>query len=190
MLPAIVLLASFGVLRYVGGLGVPALNNWDMPLRLALFLMFLLTASAHWGKGRPDLIRMVPPAFASAATLVTITGVLEILGAVGLLVPPTTRAAAVCLAVLLVALFPANIRAARERLTLLGRPAPGLALRGALQAMFILALVAVAAHDPPQSPVSSRSARISGSPAARIFRCASPMSYAARQYSTTRASGS
>jgi uncharacterized membrane protein len=144
MVPAIVLLVSFAVLRSAGFLGVTALNNWDMPLRLALFLMFLLTASAHWGRGRPDLIRMVPPAFPAAPAIITITGVLEILGAVGLLIPFTAREAALCLAILLVAIFPANVRAARQKLTILGRPAMGIAVRGSLQLMFIAALCAVA----------------------------------------------
>ncbi len=148
MIPVIVLLASFAVLRLAGSLGVSALDNWNLPLRVALFLMFLLTASAHWGRGRTDLIRMVPPAFPAPATIITITGVLEILGAVGLLIPLTTRAAAICLAILLAAMFPANIRAAREGLTILGRPAPGLAVRGAIQLIFNGALLAVAAFRP------------------------------------------
>jgi uncharacterized membrane protein len=147
MVPFIVLLVSFAALRSVGLLGVTALDNMDLPLRIALCLMFLLTASAHWGKGRPDLVRMVPPAFAHAEALVTITGVLEILGAVGLLVPMTSRLAAICLVILLLALFPANIRAAREHLTILGRPAPGLVLRGAIQLVFLSALVAVAVRQ-------------------------------------------
>ncbi len=146
MAPAIVLLVSFAVLRSVGLLGVSALDNWDRPLRGALFAMFLLTASAHWGRGRPDLLRMVPPAFPSPGTIVTITGILEILGAVGLLIPSTARVAAACLALLLVAMFPANVRAARERLTIMGRPVMGTAARGALQVGFVGALVAVAIH--------------------------------------------
>lgn len=147
MVPFIVLLVSFVALRSVGLLGVTALNNIGLPLRIALFLMFLVGASAHWGKGRADLIRMVPPMFAHAQALVTITGVLEILGAVGLLVPTTSRLAAVCLAILLLALFPANIRAAREQLTILGRPAPGLVVRGAMQLVFFSALVTVAVYQ-------------------------------------------
>jgi uncharacterized membrane protein len=63
---------------------------------------------------------------------------------VGLLIPSTARAAAACLAVLLAAMFPANIRAAREGLTLLGRPAMNAAARGVLQVVFIGALAAVA----------------------------------------------
>jgi uncharacterized membrane protein len=147
MAPAIVLLASFAVLRLAGFLGVSTLDNWNLPLRIALFLMFLLAASAHWGRGRTDLIRMVPPAFPFPAIIITITGVLEILGAVGLLTPRTTRAAAICLAILLVAMFPRNIRAAREHLTMLGRPPTGLVLRSVMQLMFIGALAAVAAFN-------------------------------------------
>jgi len=148
MVPAIVLVAAFAILRLAGFLGVAALGNWNLPLRIALFLMFLLTASAHWGRGRADLIRMVPPAFPAPATIITITGVLEILGAVGLLVPLTARAAAICLAIILAAMFPANIRAAREHLTILGRPAPELMLRSVIQLLFIGALIAVAASEP------------------------------------------
>jgi uncharacterized membrane protein len=146
MVPLFVLLFSFVVLRGAGLLGVTALNNLNLPVRIALFLMFLVTASAHWGRGRADLIRMVPPVFPYAGILVSITGILEILGAVGLLVPFTARLAAVCLAILLVALFPANVRAARQRLMILGRPAPGLLLRAAIQAVFLVALVLVIAQ--------------------------------------------
>ena len=144
MFPAIVLLLSFAVLRCLGLLGVTALDNWDTPLRGALCAMFLLTASAHWGRGRPDLIRMVPPVFPSPGMIVSTTGVLEILGAVGLLIPATARSAATCLAVLLVAMFPANIRAAKERLTILGRPATAIILRGAIQVIFVGALLVIA----------------------------------------------
>ena len=146
MVPAIVLAASFVFLRCAGLLGVRALDNWDLPLRIAFCLMFLLTASAHWGKGRPDLIRMVPARFGNAAAIITITGILEILGAVGLLIPFTAQVAAICLANLLAVMFPANIRAARERITIMGRPATRLAIRAPMQAIFILALVAIAVH--------------------------------------------
>lgn len=146
MIPLLVLLVSFAALRCAGFLGVTIFNNVDLPLRIALCLMFLVTASAHWGRGRADLIRMVPPAFPRAGMLVSITGVLEILGAIGLLVPATVRVAAVCLAILLLALFPANVRAAREHLTILGRPAPGLLVRGAIQAVFLAALIVVIAQ--------------------------------------------
>ncbi len=147
MVPLIVLVISFVVLRCVGFLGVNALDGVDLPLRIALFLMFLVTASAHWGKGRADLIRMVPPVFPHPGILVTVTGILEIAGAIGLIVPLTSRIAALCLAILLLALFPANIRAAREHLTIMGRPTPGLLVRGAIQVVFVSALVAITLHE-------------------------------------------
>jgi uncharacterized membrane protein len=146
MVPLFVLLLSFAVLRCAGFLGVTALNNADLPLRGGLFLMFLVAASAHWGRGRADLIRMVPTALPHASLLVSVTGVLEILGAIGLMLSATARLAAVCLAILLLALFPANVRAARESLTVLGRPAPGILLRGAIQAILLSALIIVIAH--------------------------------------------
>jgi hypothetical protein len=54
----------------------------------------------------------------------------------------TASAAAVCLAVLLIALFAANARAARHRLTIAGEPATALLLRTLLQIVFIVALIA------------------------------------------------
>ena len=77
MIPTLVLLASFIVLQCVGFLGVATLDNWDAPLRIALCLMFLITASAHWGRGRPDLIRMVPSVLPAAGIIVSITGALR-----------------------------------------------------------------------------------------------------------------
>lgn len=87
---------------------------------------------------------MVPSAFPRPNLLVTITGVLEILGALGLFVPETARVACICLALLLIALFPANVRAAHEHLTIGGRPVPGLVVRGFMQLVFIGTLLAAA----------------------------------------------
>ncbi len=141
MLPFYVLVISTLVLRALGAAGVLALESWTFCLRGGLALMFLFTASAHWGKRRGDLVAMVPRVFPRPDLMVCITGVLEILGAVGLLIPATATAAAVCLALLLIALFPANVRAAREKLTIGGRPATPLPLRTLLQLVFIGALI-------------------------------------------------
>src|SRR5262245_2674855 len=81
--------------------------GWWTALRIALAAMFLLTASAHWGKRRADLIRMVPAAFSRPDLLVTITGICEIAGAIGLLIPGLAPIAAIGLALLLIAMFPA-----------------------------------------------------------------------------------
>lgn len=144
MAPLIVLVTSALVFWVLGKAGVTAFQDAGFVLRAALALMFLLAASAHWGKRRPDLIHMVPPSFPRADLLVTITGLLELLGVVGLLWPATARTACFCLAALLIALFPANVYAAHEKLTIGGQPVPGLPVRSLIQIVFIGALVAAA----------------------------------------------
>src|ERR1035441_9501277 len=122
MAPLVVLAALFALLRILGYFQIPVAFGWWTSLRFALVGMFLLTASAHWGRRRPDLIRMVPTAFPRPDLLVTVTGVLEILGAMGLLLTKVAPYAALGLAIMLVAIFPANIHAARQRLTIGDRP--------------------------------------------------------------------
>jgi uncharacterized membrane protein len=142
MVPFIVLIAATLLFRGIGAAGVTLFTNWTWCLRGGLAVMFLLTASAHWGKQRAEMIAMVPSAFRRPDFMVNATGVLEIFGAVGLLIPPIAPTAAAGLAMLLIALFPANIRAARERLTIGGRPATALPLRTLLQLLFLVAVLA------------------------------------------------
>ena len=141
MFPFIVLVISTMLLRGIGVAGVALFNDWTWCLRGGLALMFLFAASAHWGKQRGDLIAMVPRVIPRPDLMVSATGVLEILGAVGLLIPPIAPVAAACLAMLLIALFPANIRAARQGLTIGGRPATVLPLRMLLQLVFLAAVL-------------------------------------------------
>ena len=147
MLPLIIVVTAFAVLRITGAAGVRPLSNWRTCLRWALALMFLVTASGHSGSRRPDLIAMVPPAMPSPEFLVTLTGVLEIAGALGLMIPRTSRLAAACLAVMLVAMFPANVYAAQQGLSIGGRPVTKLPLRTAVQIGLVLASAAIAATD-------------------------------------------
>jgi len=147
VIPFLVLITSTLVFRAIGAAGIAVFERWSVCLRAGLAAMFLLTASAHWGKRRPDLVRMVPAAFSQPDLIVTITGFLEILGAAGLLLPATARAAALCLALLLMAMFPANVSAARRNLTIGGKAATGLPLRTLLQVVFIAALGAAGFAD-------------------------------------------
>lgn len=144
MAPLLVLVVSALAFWLVGRAGVSAFHDPSLVLRAALGVMFLLTASAHWGKRRPDLIRMVPPGFPRPDLLVTITGVLELLGVIGLFVPATARAACICLALLLIVLFPANVYAARQHLTIAGQPVPNLHVRSAIQFVFVATLLIAA----------------------------------------------
>src|SRR5215469_10849035 len=140
MIPFIVLVITTLILRVIGAAGVALLSDWTWCLRGGLALMFLFTASAHWGKRRGDLVAMVPSAFPRPDLMVSATGVLEMLGAVGLLIPAIAPLASAGLALLLISLCPANVRAARECLTIGGRPATALPLRTVLQLVVLVAV--------------------------------------------------
>ncbi|GEB30662.1 MULTISPECIES: DoxX family protein [Brevibacillus] len=141
MVPFYVLVGAFLLFKILGLIGLSYFEGWHSSLQGAVAVMLLLTASAHWGAKRPDLIRMVPPIFPKPGWIVTATGLLEIAGAIGILFPATSQAASIGLAVLLVAMFPANVRAARESLTIGGRPVPKLLLRTVLQFVFLAAVL-------------------------------------------------
>jgi uncharacterized membrane protein len=57
-----------------------------------------------------------------------------------LLLPRTRAAAGLCLILLLIAMFPANVKAARENMMVAGRPATALWLRAPMQVGFIALL--------------------------------------------------
>jgi uncharacterized membrane protein len=144
MAPLIALLLGTIAARSVGWLGVGYVNSWTAAIAVGLAAMFVLTGFAHFAPAlRSDLIAIVPPRLPAPGYLVTITGLLELLGAVGLLLPATRVAAAVCLLVLMLAMFPANVYASRM-------PDPPksmtarLPLRTAIEVVFLVAAVAVA----------------------------------------------
>ena len=144
MIPFAIMLVVMLMSRGVGALGFEPLDSWHAATRVGLAVMFTVTAAAHFGRMRQDLIRMVPPQLPNPGGLVTLTGAAELLGAVGLLVPVTARPAAAGLAMLLVALFPANVYAARAGVMLGGRPATPLRWRLPLQLLWIALLLWVA----------------------------------------------
>jgi len=133
----IVLFVSWLGFRAMGALGVPVLAAWAPSGRYALAVMFLFTGLAHFTKMKHELARMVPSVFPRPLLVIYATGVLEFLGAAGLLLPKFRAEAAFCLIVLLVAIFLANVKAARDRLTLRGKPATALWLRAPMQVFFI-----------------------------------------------------
>lgn len=71
--------------------------------------------------------RIVPAWLPAARALVLISGVFEVLGGVGLLIPRVRRAASYGLVALYLAVFPANINMAVNQITL-GEPIPVWAL--------------------------------------------------------------
>ena len=142
MTPLFVALIGGFVLFRALGFVVPWFADWQHALRAAIGLMFLLTASAHWGKRRPHLVRMVPAGIGHAELFVTLTGFAEIAIAVGLQIPRLAAWSALAAIAMLCAMFPANAKAARERLTILGKPVPTLVPRFLAQLVFVALLAA------------------------------------------------
>lgn len=157
MIPLVVLTASFLILRALGALGLRPFRSTI--LCLALAAMFLLTVSAHFDGKRQDLVRMVPPGFPHPESLVTLTGLAEIAGAIGLLVPRLAPFAAGGLALLLLALFPANVHAAREGLTIGGRPVLPILSRALVQLVFLAAVLAAGFGGRRRGAAVARAAR-------------------------------
>ena len=144
MAPLIALVVGSIAARIAGWLGIGYVSSWTAAIAVGLAAMFVVTGVAHFAPPmRRDLIAIVPPRLPEPGLLVTVTGVLELLGAAGLLLPVTRVAAAVCLLVLMLAMFPANVYASRM-------PNPPksmttrLSLRTATEAVFLAAAVAVA----------------------------------------------
>ena len=140
MAPLITLVVVTAALLVAGAAGIRALRPWPVAVRGGLAAMFTLTGVVHFVWKREELIAMVPPALPAPELLVTVTGVLELAGAVGLLIHRTAPWAAAGLAALLVAMFPANVHAALE-----GTGTP-LLPRTLMQLLFLAAALAVVAH--------------------------------------------
>jgi uncharacterized membrane protein len=101
--------------------GVPGLANWPSRMRLAL-------AAALWFFGTDHLLNidrylpMMPEFVPWPVEMVRFTGLCEIAGGVGLLVPRLRTLAGMMLAIYFVAVFPANIKNAVDGLSVDGLP--------------------------------------------------------------------
>lgn len=76
--------------------------------RILLATLFIFSGAAHFANPKP-FVDIVPPFLPWPLALVWISGVFEIAGGVGLLVPFLRRWAGIGLVALLVAVYPANI---------------------------------------------------------------------------------
>lgn len=98
---------------------------------------------------------IIPPVFPARHLLVLITGVLEILGAIGLFMPPVRRRAALWIAIMMVAIFPANVYAAGQMIG--GLQMPGVPVRLAMQVVYILMALFSGYGLPGHDSASSKS---------------------------------
>lgn len=99
-------------------------NNWSNRkeiLRGILAVAIIIVGITHFI--RPEqYARIVPPELPAPVSLVYISGVFEILGGIGLLIPFVSVAAAWGLIALFIAVFPANINQAIHSIPIEGIP--------------------------------------------------------------------
>ena len=140
MAPLIVLVICWAIFRGLGRVAVPALDSMPKSGRAALAVMFLFTGTTHFTGLKHEYLAMLPAGVPGGLHLIHLTGFLEIAGAFGLLYPPTRRLAAVCLVLLLLAMFPANVNASLQSIPFRGGPPMSLWIRIPIQCVFILGL--------------------------------------------------
>jgi uncharacterized membrane protein len=139
---ALVLVSTFVYILGLGG--VRRFAPWPVALRAGIAVMFTMTGMAHFVGLRHEIIAMVPPWLPAPALLVTVTGVLELCGVVGVLYRPTAGWAAAGLSAMLVAMYPANVHAALHGSSLAFHDL--LIPRTLMQIVFLAATVPVATH--------------------------------------------
>ncbi|MFG3440991.1 hypothetical protein ACGF0J_27385 [Nonomuraea sp. NPDC047897] len=164
----LVLLVALLTFRGLGALGVTRFASWPASAAHALAVMLLMTASAHFVPesvtvmpNHADLVRMVPPFVPFPGVMVYLTGVFELLGAVGLVVAGTRRLAALALVALFVMLLPANVYAALADVPFAGGEVTPLWLRVPEQILYI----AFALWSATRAAAKGRPARDAAGPA-------------------------
>jgi uncharacterized membrane protein len=128
--------------------GLSAFGWLQWALRVIAALPLLASGALHFTR-TALLASMIPPFFPYRPQLVVLTGVLEYAGAIGLLLPAFTRMASACLAVFMIAIFPANVYAAGQ--TVGGLHIPSVPVRLAMQVVYILMLLIAGWGMPRQS---------------------------------------
>lgn len=103
-----------------------------------LLAIVMVGAGANHFFAAQTYIAMVPEALPAPATLVYVSGVAEILGGLGLILPATRRLAAWGLVALYVAVFPANLNMAINHLPLGDHAVPDWALWARLPLQLVL----------------------------------------------------
>jgi uncharacterized membrane protein len=137
MVVLIILVVGTLLARLAGLEGITFLDSWPAATRAGLAFMLLFTGSGHFNSMRHDLARMVPPSIPHAMGMIYFTGVCEITGGLGLLIPATRVAAAIALIVFFLAILPANIYAAKAGVQLRGKAVTPLVWRIPMQVLFI-----------------------------------------------------
>ena len=110
----LLLVAPFLLLTLAGS-WIPALQSASTTrARIGLTLFFAFTGLGHFIRTE-EMSQMLPSSVPYRIELIYLTGVLELLGAVGVWIPRLIRVTGLCLILMLLAVLPANIYSAMNR---------------------------------------------------------------------------
>lgn len=110
MKPLIVLFSSFAIVVAISYLWVGK-PDYDWAGNIAMAAMLLFTAIGHFAFTK-GMAMMLPDFVPFKTNMVYLTGALEVMAAIGLLVPDLRYITAICLMTFFLFLMPANIHAA------------------------------------------------------------------------------
>jgi uncharacterized membrane protein len=134
----LILIVTVAAFFVWGRRGLSSFGWMQWVLRVVVVLPLVVSGIAHFTR-TAMVATIVPPFLPYRTQLVLVSGAMELAGALGLLLPQFTRAASVCLAVLMIAIFPANVYAAGE--VVAGLHMPSVPVRLAMQVVYILLLL-------------------------------------------------
>jgi uncharacterized membrane protein len=118
-----------------------------------VFLWFMIGGVAHFSLTEMEM-RIVPPSIPWPRAAVLISGVFELLGAVGILIPVTRRAAGIGLFLLTIAETPANVYMLQHA-ELFNVPRWALIVRLPFQAVLLALIIWSIWNSPPRSGTAS-----------------------------------
>jgi uncharacterized membrane protein len=150
LVTTLILIATVAAFFLWARRGLSSFGRTQWVLRIVAALPLLASGVLHFTH-TALLATIIPPFFPDRPQLVLLTGVFEFAGAVGLLLPAFTRAASACLAVFMIAIFPANVYAAGQ--TVGGLHMPSVPVRLAMQIVYILLLL-IGGWGIPRNPQS------------------------------------
>ena len=110
--------------RMAGAVGMRALTDWSACMRWGMAAALIFFGTDHL-LTTERYLPMLPSFLPAPEAVVQFTGLCEIAGAVGLLVPRFRRLAGIMLAIYFVCVFPANIKNAIDGLDVEGLPQAG-----------------------------------------------------------------
>ena len=133
----------------------PSRRAWIKPALRWLLTVFMVAAGVNHFIAPETYAAMVPSFLPAPRALVYVSGIAEIAGGLGLILPATRRLAAWGLIALFLAVFPANINMAVNDLPLGSRQLPAWALWGRLPLQLVLIAWAFWYTRPPRPVLSS-----------------------------------